>query len=160
MQRQTFNILMATADDLDELQDVKRQAHSLYIQNRPDIYQESEILYTEDFIHDFYTNPNKMILIARSACKIKGYALIEKVFVNKPMLTPRGYIYIHDIAVAEESRNYGIGTGLLTEIERIALESGIPKLELAVHLFNINALSLYQKLGFMPRAYRMEKDIG
>lgn len=152
-------IRRASADALDSLVSIKQETHNQYVNHRPDMYQESNLLYSEDFIAGFFTNPDKMILVALHKNRTVGYALIEKVSVNKPMLTAREYIYIHDMAVSADTRNNGVGTELLSEIERLALESGIAKLELAVHLFSMDALQLYKKQGFRVRTFRMEKEI-
>ena len=44
-------------------------------------------------------------------------------------------------------------------IEEYAIEKEYLKLELAVHLFSQEAIRLYEKNGFRPRAIRMEKEL-
>jgi len=75
------------------------------------------------------------------------------------MMTNRKYMYVHDMAVSQSFRHQGIAKKMLQFIEDYSLKSGATKLELAVHLFNDNAISLYDKIGFHPRSVRMEKDL-
>lgn len=39
------------------------------------------------------------------------------------------------------------------------LGNGASRIELAVHLFSKEAIGLYEKFGFNPRALRMEKEL-
>jgi len=75
------------------------------------------------------------------------------------MMVVRQYAYIHDFAVSEEYRRQGIATRLLDYIEDYAMRNGASRIELAVHLFSKEAISLYEKFGFSPRAIRMEKEL-
>ena len=56
--------------------------------------------------------------------------------------------YVDGIAVVEEMRGLGIGTGLLSLLESIAKEKGIRKLSLEVTNTNKKAKALYERLGF------------
>ena len=48
---------------------------------------------------------------------------------------------------------------MLRTLENLAVEKNIDTNELAVHLTNTNALSLYEKFGYAVRTYRMEKKL-
>ena len=56
--------------------------------------------------------------------------------------------YVDGIAVVEEMRGVGIGTGLLGFFEDIARKKGIHKLSLEVMNTNQKARALYERLGF------------
>ena len=154
-----IEIDFAKADDLNEILVIKKQSHSYFANKLPQIYKESNILYTDDFLTKFFNEKDKKILISRWNEKIIGYAFIELMSVKLPMMTTRKYIYIHDIAVDERYRNNGAASELLYYTEEYAKEYGADKIELAVHLFNENALSLYENNGFRARTVRMEKLI-
>lgn len=57
--------------------------------------------------------------------------------------------YVDGIAVSEEMRGLGIGTGLLSFLESIAKEKGIRKLSLEVTDRNQRAKVLYERLDFV-----------
>jgi diamine N-acetyltransferase len=154
-----LKIGFAETIDVPKLLEIKKQSHTCFVRCRPDIYKDSEILYTEDFLMDFFQNERKYIIIARIQGDIVGFAFVEKINVILPMMVNREYVYVHDMAVLEGFRHQGIATKLLEYIENYALNVGATKIELAVHLFSDNAISLYQKSGFSARTIRMEKEL-
>lgn len=153
-------IRIAKITDIPQILEIKRQSHEFFVENRPDLYELSDKLYTEDFLEDFFHSADKHILIAELQGRIVGYALVQAVNVRLPMMTERLYLYLHDMAVSECFRNQGIASSLLDHIERYSLSIGAEKIELAVHLFCTGAIALYRKYGFTERTVRMEKQLG
>ncbi len=88
-----------------------------------------------------------------------AYFLVQVIDVDLPMMKERRYIYIHDLAVLTRFRQNGIATEMLSYVADYARKIGATKIELAVHLFNTDALRLYEQNGFRPRAVRMERDV-
>jgi ribosomal protein S18 acetylase RimI-like enzyme len=156
---QEYRITKALPEDKESLLLIKKQAHAYFVQTLPHLYQLSDILFTEDFINCYFDNLNHIALLAKVNNQTVGYALVDKVAVDLPMMRNRIYVYIQDIAVREDFRNLGIATDLLHMIEEIAKEWNADSLELAVHSNNQNAVHLYQRYGFAIRTYRMEKNI-
>ena len=116
------------------------------MEERPDVYRESEILYTEGFLKSFFRHDQKVILVALTNDEIIAYGFIECMKVNLPMMVERQYAYIHDFAVSEEHREQGVATRLLAYIEEYASGNGASRIELAVHLFSKEAIGLYEKI--------------
>lgn len=54
------------------------------------------------------------------------------------------------IAVEHDYRGQGVGRALLESLIRSGRQSGVSRLSLSVELANVPALSLYQRLGFVP----------
>jgi len=152
-------IVQAEKLDLPQILQIKKESHQYFSELRPDLYCESEVLYTDELLSSFFDGKNRKISLAKMGDNIVGYAFTELLSVELPMMTKRKYIYIHDIAVRTEFQNRGIATQLLKSIENEALRAGATKLELAVHLFNDKALSVYRKKGFKERTIRMEKEL-
>jgi len=48
---------------------------------------------------------------------------------------------------------------MLSYVAEYARKIGATKIELAVHLFNTDAMKLYEQNGFRARAVRMERDV-
>lgn len=155
------NIIVSAAkvEELPEILLIKKEAHDFFVKQRPDIYKESEILYTEEFIRGFFGDDGKFVFVAKIDDQIAGYAFIQTVLIELPMMTKRTYLYINDIAVIGEQRNKGVASKLLKHIEEFALEIGATKIELAVHIFSEDAVRLYEKNGYKPRTLRMEKEL-
>jgi ribosomal protein S18 acetylase RimI-like enzyme len=57
--------------------------------------------------------------------------------------------YLEALEVKEDFRKRGLGTWLVTSVERLAADQGFRRLTLMVEPDNEPALSLYQKLGFV-----------
>lgn len=74
-------------------------------------------------------------------------------FTGKPTL------YLEDIFVLEEHRGGGIGTRLLVELARIAVEKDCGRMEWSVLDWNEPSIQFYKGLGAFPReewtVYRM-----
>jgi len=155
-----FNILIAEKAEMADVLRIKKEAHSLYVENRPDIYRDSDVMYTDDFIHGYFDHDDKMVLIAKSEeDEVAAYFLVQVIDVDLPMMKERRYLYIHDLAVLTRFRQNGIATEMLSYVADYARKIGATKIELAVHLFNTDALRLYEQNGFRPRAVRMERDV-
>ena len=58
-------ITIAKEEELLEILEIKKEVHKNFVKQRPDIYKESDILYTNDFINSFFANASKLILIAK-----------------------------------------------------------------------------------------------
>jgi len=152
-------IAKALPEDRESILAIKKQAHAYFVQKLPHLYQLSETLFTDDFFDSYFNDVNHVALLAKVNHQTAGYALIDKVDVDLPMMKKRTYVYIQDMAVGEEFRNNGIATELLHAIEKIGIEWKAESLELAVHSNNPGAIHLYKRLGFTIRTYRMEKSI-
>ena len=152
-----YKITKALPEDKKAILKIKRQSHEYFVQSLPHLYQSSNILFTDDFFDSYFNNGNNLALLAKVNHQSVGYALIDKVTVDLPMMKNRVYVYIQDIAVMKEYRNLGIATALLNTIEGFAAEWKAESLELAVHSNNSGAVQLYNRAGFTVRTYRMEK---
>jgi ribosomal protein S18 acetylase RimI-like enzyme len=90
--------------------------------------------------------------------KIVSHALsIIKYF---PKLYKNEY-FISNLAVYQEYRGQGVGTGLLAKAEKVAKAMGLEKLSLYVEVDNPRAIRLYEKFGFikgdsviLPQAFK------
>lgn len=126
---QKYRITKALPEDKESLLLIKKQAHAYFVQTLPHLYQLSDTLFTEDFINCYFDNLNHIALLAKVNNQTVGYALVDKVAVDLPMMRNRSYVYIQDIAVREDFRKLGIATDLLHVIEEVAKEWNADSLE-------------------------------
>jgi ribosomal protein S18 acetylase RimI-like enzyme len=84
-----------------------------------------------------------------------GYLILYPEAIEE--LTGLGQAWIMDIAVLKSYRNYGAATALLEAAEKYCLNERIDYLGLAVSSHNLNALRLYEKLGFAEERKLMVK---
>jgi len=154
-----FIIRKAVWEDMNNILKIKKQAHDIYVAERPDVYRDSETLYTENFLESFFENEEKVIFVGVIDDEIVAFSFLECMNVSMPMMVKRKFAYIHDFAVLEKYRRQGIASRLMSYVEEYAKERGASRIELAVHLFSEDAITMYEKIGFNPRAMRMEKDL-
>lgn len=56
--------------------------------------------------------------------------------------------WVNYLAVADPERGTGLGRALMTEVERLLLERGCPKLNLQVRTSNTAVIAFYERLGY------------
>ena len=88
--------------------------------------------------------------------KILGFVFGEVLIKGGLQTKKRKVLAIHEIGVDSSFRRSGIGTKLIDEIKRIAIEKNCDDVNLSVWSFNINAINCYVKNGFEIQSLRME----
>jgi len=89
-------------------------------------------------------DPPFRCLIAERDGTAVGFALY---FRSYSTWTGRPGIYLEDLYVPPQLRGQGIGTALLRELARLAVDAGYTRLELSVLDWNTPASDVYRKLG-------------
>ena len=119
----------------------KSAIENLFVLMLQSVYQTEKVQgYEPDYLNKFFNNNNgSWICVAESEGKIVGYLSIEKY---------PDYLYLDDFCVDKEHRNLGIGTEFLKEAEKYAIENNIHQIRLHVEKSNLNAIGLYQRLGY------------
>ena len=98
----------------------------------------------EDLRRDgFGENPRFRALIAEWSGQPAGYAVIFNYFST---WVGRG-LFLEDLFVREQFRKQGIGTALLAEVARIAIEEQCYGIHWEVLDWNTKAIDLYKALG-------------
>ena len=120
---------------------------------------EETMNYRIKMLKNFWTwikQSNSKVFIAEAEQeKPAGFLVLYPHAVEE--LTGLGQAWIMDIAVLEEYRKQGIGRILMNAAETYCREQGIDYLGLAVSTHNVQALSLYQSLGFAEERKLMVK---
>jgi putative acetyltransferase len=73
----------------------------------------------------------------------------EAVGCGAVLRDPRGFGEVKRMYVRPDQRGRGIAKRVLTEIEKIAHDSGLPMLRLETGIHNTEALALYRRAGFI-----------
>ena len=112
---------------------------------------EHEVTMTEELLAENLFGPHRYAetLIAEDAGKPVGFALFFhtfSTFLGKPGL------YLEDLFVVPDQRSHGVGSALLRQLARIALERGCGRLEWAVLKWNREAIKFYERLGARPNS--------
>ena len=140
-----FTIRDANIDDLKNgLLEVYIEGYKYHKNDRPDIFviDDDDIL-KEDLINTLET---KHVLVAvDNNDHILGYLYykIKESYTNK--------LDVNELVIKEEYRGKGIGKSLMNKAKEIAILHNCSRIELNCWLFNENALSMYEHIGFQKQ---------
>lgn len=122
---------------------------------------EETMNYRIKMLKNFWTwikQSNSKVFIAETDQeKPVGFLVLYPYAVEE--LTGLNQAWVMDIAVHEDYRKQGIGRNLMNAAEVYCREEGIEYLGLAVSTHNVQALNLYQSLGFAEERKLMVKVI-
>jgi ribosomal protein S18 acetylase RimI-like enzyme len=90
-------------------------------------------------------NPNVFVLFGCLSDRVVGAAVCYWGFST---FGGRPFVNLHDFSVLPEAQNKGVGTALMSEIERRARARGCCKITLEVNDSNEAAKRLYARVGF------------
>lgn len=144
-------IIKATKKDLKDYLPLKRQSLKDYskIIGKRIPYIEKEI------IKEFSNSVKRdVILLMQDKEKKVGY-IMGSFMINAYQKIG----YIDDLFILKEYRKKGLATKLIKEFIKIIKKKGMLKAKLGVNAKNINAVNLYNHLGFKISHYDMEKQI-
>lgn len=99
----------------------------------------------QNLVQALREQPNCLVLLAFVEEEPTGIAIC---FTGFSTFQARQLLNIHDLAVVPHLRGKGIGSALLAEVERRALDRDYCKLTLEVQEDNHRARSVYERFGF------------
>jgi len=101
----------------------------------------------------------KSLLVENQGSEGPNYLGMALYFYTYSTFTGKPTLYIEDIIILEEYRGKGIGTKLLVELAKIALEKDCGRMEWSVLNWNEPSIQFYKNLGAFPMnewtVYRM-----
>lgn len=137
---------LAQPADREAVNALALQVHALHIEWRPDIYEHTDIRYSEE--HFLAAVKNRELYVAKLNGEVVGYALLPMRTVEQPGLVRRKVMKIDELCVEESCRNQGIGKEMMADIRALAKAFGCTDLQLGVYPQNDDAVAFYQKCGF------------
>lgn len=147
-------VRIATIDDISAIAKLYREQFKEMSKLIPDFIKEGD--QKTEFLVNTIVNDNSDILVCEIDDNVVGFILLQaKQRPDFPFLVPGKYCYIMDLIITEEYRNNGFGTELLNSAKEWAKDQGCNFINLDVLINNPNAIKLYEKLGFIPKAQEM-----
>lgn len=144
-------IRKATNYDITAIFKLYREQFKEMAQLIPDFIQEGD--QSTEFIENTISAEDSDILVYEDNGKVVGFILLQaKTRPNFPFMIQFKYCYIMDVIVTENSRGKGFGTALINSAKNWAREHNCIFINLDVLTNNPGAISLYEKLGFIPKA--------
>lgn len=136
-----MEIREATINDIDNgLLDLFIEGYRFHQDGRPDIFANiSDEVLKKDLIENLESSSTIVILENNN---VIGYLLYK----IKESHTKK--LHIDQLVVSEEYRNKGYGKILMDQVKEIAKSENCDRIELNCWMFNENALSMYEHIGF------------
>ncbi|MGE5579641.1 MAG: N-acetyltransferase family protein [Bacillota bacterium] len=122
---------------------------------RGDLEQFTTWRATDDYLAEFvrketqeHWDGKRVLFVAEASGHIVGTVQFVPTHADNDLADGKTTAYLQALEVKEDFRNRGLGTWLMTSVERMAAERGFRRLTLMVEPDNHPALSLYRKQGF------------
>ena len=150
-------IELATKHDRPDVERLAKQVHEMHVAWRPDLFQMPEELYPEELYSQLIKA--RELYVAKLNGTVVGYCWLRMRVSDAIGRIPRKIMLIDQLCVDEALRNHGIGTQMMEEVRVLARAFGCTDLQLGVYPQNDEAVSFYQKCGFMIRSIDMQRKV-
>ena len=157
-----FSIREATPEDYEGLCEVFAEVDALHREALSQIFREPDgPARTEEFVSSIISDEHAALFVAERDGQIVG---LVHIFIREapdiPLMVPRRYGVIDNLAVAKPFRRSGVGRSLIEKAHQWALQQGITQVELGVWEFNKGAMAFYERLGYATTSRKMWKSLG
>ncbi len=147
-------IRKATFDDIPTISELYREQFREMSKLIPNFIKEGD--QSIEFLEKTISDNDSDILVYENDGTVVGFILLQaKERPDFDFMLPGKYCYIMDVIVTEAHRNKGFGTDLMNAAKDWAKEQNCSFINLDVLTTNTNAIALYEKLGFIPKAQEM-----
>jgi len=155
----TIKIEQAKLNDYKSFLNVFFEISELHKANVPwKFNQPSSKIFSKEHYLETLNNKDAFFIVAKEGEEVIGYILaLKRMTSDNPMFKKRTYVSIEDLAVKKKHQNMGIGTLLMNKFEEQLEIIGINDIELNVWSFNQNAVTFYEKKGYITFSQKMRK---
>lgn len=154
LKEQVIMIRKAKLTDISAISELYREQFREMAKLIPDFIKEGD--QNAEFIEKTVLTDDSDILVYEIDGEVIGFILLQaKVRPDFDFMIQGKYCYIMDVIVTESHRKKGYGTALMNAAKIWAKECDCNFINLDVLTENINAISLYEKLGFLSKAQEM-----
>ena len=149
-----FMIRKATHNDISAISELYREQFREMAKLIPDFIKEGD--QSIEFLEKTISSDDSDILVYENDGIVVGFILLQaKERPDFDFMLPGKYCYIMDVIVTEAHRNNGFGTALMNSAKDWAKEQDCNFVNRDVLSNNAGAITLYKKLGFIPKAQEM-----
>ena len=155
-----MNIRRAVPNDSHSLSSLCRDVQSLHAAHHPDIFKSWP---TDDFAATFFDemllDPTVSIFIAEEDGKPYGYVLCRVVDRPESVFTyAMRYLLVDQISVRPTVHGQGIGAALMNQVELLARELGLHRIQLDSWGFNRKAHEFFERAGFQKVFFNLSAN--
>lgn len=154
-------IRKATERDYEALCTIIEQVDSIHRDALPERFKGPDGPSRErEYVLNAIRSSDVDIFVAQTESRLAGFVhIVIKTVPDIPILVPRRYAVVENLAVREEHRRSGIGLALMERAEDWARANGATSIELNVYAFNKVAQRFYRELGYEILSHRMTKAL-
>lgn len=156
-----FSVREANHKDYEGLCNIFTEVDVFHREALPHIFREPDgPTRTKEFISNIIADENSALFVAESNNQIIGVVhIVIRESRDIPILVPRKYAVIDNLAVKKEYRRSGIGKSLVEKAQQWAMDKEITQIELNVWEFNKGAIAFYETLGYKTASRKMWKSL-
>jgi ribosomal protein S18 acetylase RimI-like enzyme len=151
----------ARPEDYEALCQVLDQGDTFHRQAVPQVFRAPDgPARSREYILAIIDSDDGAFYIAEEEGQIVGavHVLVRQA-PDIPIMVPRRYAVVENIAVSSAHRRRGIGRALMERAQRWAADRALTQIELSVWEFNDGARAFYQELGYETAVRRMWKEL-
>ncbi len=150
-------VRFAREEDLDRVNDLRRQVNDLHVAGVPDIFKPGFCDDLKNHLYTIWNDPRQEIVVAELDGKVCGFAVLNHITrPENPFMFERDYLDIDEFAVDADCRRKGAASAMIRFVREYAQEKGFRRLELNMWEFNRGALAFYEAAGFTTYRRYME----
>ncbi|MDQ3005699.1 MAG: GNAT family N-acetyltransferase [Chloroflexota bacterium] len=156
-----MNIRQATTTDNFLLSSLCMDVQQLHAKHHSGIFKMPRSAdFASSFFDEMLMDPATTIYIAEEDAQALGYILCKLIERPETSFTyPNRFLHIDQISVRPDAQGRGIGTALMDQVEKLARELGVSKIQLDSWDFNTKAHTFFEALGFEKFNYRFWHDL-
>ena len=152
MESDIMIIREATIEDIDNnLLNLYIDGYNIHYEGRKDVFPNKSREELSTDLHRLVNDGNEVVFVLIDNDKIVGYLAFEIKHFN--------IMWIDQFIIDNEYRNKGYGKYFINEMFKYARKNNYKRVELNCWVFNNNAISFYEELGFREQRIIYEKDI-
>lgn len=156
----TCAIRPAKPGDEPEVIRLFAEAQEHHVALAPDVFRPVTDEDLRELLGGMTSQDSMSVLVAELDGVICGFALLGiREAPASPLLQPRRWVEIEALGVSPQYRGRGIGSALMSAVERWAADRNVSRLQLGVWESNAGALRLYERLGFTTARRMLAREV-
>jgi len=160
-ERENMKIRQATPADSSLLSSLCMDVQRLHAEHHPHIFKTPQNAdFAAEFFDEMLADPAATIYIAEENEQALGYILCKMIEREEgPFTYPNRFLHIDQISVRPDRQGQGVGMALMDQVEKLARELGVSKIQLDSWDFNTKAHTFFEALGFEKFNYRFWRNL-
>ncbi|UPQ86828.1 GNAT family N-acetyltransferase [Vibrio sinaloensis] len=154
-----LSIRSATANDLEQLNQMMFELHQEHHQRCPEHFKSAEEIEQEKSIARYLDNPDCLVLVATKGQMVLGFVTGHFCELVSSVSQPVQMGSIDELYVLVSERQNGIASKLIRELEQRFNDYGVKQMFVEVWHFNQQAVQFYHQAGFEHHIHWLRKAI-